>query len=197
MAKEKFYAVQKGTKPGVYLTWAECEAQVRGFKGALFKSFPTRVEAFAFHLNAIPAAAPAVTPAAAPAVAKAAASASVSVPKTAAVPLATAPTLTMYFDGGARGNNSKDSSFPAGSGTTISYSPNPSTTPPSTVFSYSHYLSHATPPATNNSAEYQGLIDGLAFIDKAVKSAPHAVRQTLQINIFGDSMIIIKQVANQ
>jgi ribonuclease HI len=42
MAKTKFYTVWKGRKPGVYTTWAECETQVKGFKGAEFKSFASK-----------------------------------------------------------------------------------------------------------------------------------------------------------
>lgn len=42
MAKTKFYTVWEGRKPGVYTTWAECEAQVKGFKGAEFKSFASK-----------------------------------------------------------------------------------------------------------------------------------------------------------
>ena len=42
MAKQKCYVVWKGRKPGVYNTWAACEAQVNGFTGAEYKSFPTR-----------------------------------------------------------------------------------------------------------------------------------------------------------
>jgi ribonuclease HI len=30
----KFYAVRAGHKPGVYSTWADCLAQVKGFKNA-------------------------------------------------------------------------------------------------------------------------------------------------------------------
>jgi len=45
MAKQKYYVVWSGLEPGVYLTWAECEAQVKGVKGARFKSFPTEGEA--------------------------------------------------------------------------------------------------------------------------------------------------------
>lgn len=45
MAKTKFYGVKVGNKPGVYKTWAECQQQVIGYKGALFKSFPTEREA--------------------------------------------------------------------------------------------------------------------------------------------------------
>lgn len=33
----KYYAVQAGFRPGVYLTYAECSAQTAGFKGAVCK----------------------------------------------------------------------------------------------------------------------------------------------------------------
>lgn len=45
MAKKKFYAVKSGVKPGIYETWAECEAQTKGFSGAQFKSFGSMAEA--------------------------------------------------------------------------------------------------------------------------------------------------------
>jgi ribonuclease HI len=45
MAKKNYYAVRQGVKPGIYNTWAECQAQVKGFSGAAFKSFSTQVEA--------------------------------------------------------------------------------------------------------------------------------------------------------
>lgn len=46
MAKQaKFYVVWKGRNTGVFNTWAECSAQVQGFKGAQFASFETRAEA--------------------------------------------------------------------------------------------------------------------------------------------------------
>jgi hypothetical protein len=51
MAKSKgakIYAVAKGRRPGIYSTWAECEAQVKGFGGSVFKSFLTRYEAQSF-----------------------------------------------------------------------------------------------------------------------------------------------------
>lgn len=44
----KFYAVAKGKAPGVYTTWPEAQKQVVGFKGAVYKSFATRQEAFDF-----------------------------------------------------------------------------------------------------------------------------------------------------
>lgn len=44
----KFYAVHAGIRPGVYHSWNDCLAQVKGFKGALFKSFTTLSEAEGF-----------------------------------------------------------------------------------------------------------------------------------------------------
>lgn len=45
MKKGKFYAVRSGREPGIYLSWAQCEAQVKGHPNAAFKSFSTREEA--------------------------------------------------------------------------------------------------------------------------------------------------------
>lgn len=44
----KYYAVRAGRSTGVFLTWAECQKQVTGFPGAVFKSFTTIEEAEAF-----------------------------------------------------------------------------------------------------------------------------------------------------
>ena len=48
MANKKVYAVKKGFKTGLFDTWAECEKQVKGFPGALFKSFTTKEEALQY-----------------------------------------------------------------------------------------------------------------------------------------------------
>jgi ribonuclease HI len=45
VAKTKYYVVWKGRKRGIFLTWAECEKQVKGFVGAEFKSFASAAEA--------------------------------------------------------------------------------------------------------------------------------------------------------
>ncbi|XP_058077615.1 uncharacterized protein LOC131226001 [Magnolia sinica] len=37
--KRRFYVVFKGRTPGIYETWEECNAQVRGFSGCRHKSF--------------------------------------------------------------------------------------------------------------------------------------------------------------
>ena len=44
----KYYAVKAGKKPGIYLSWAECKAQVDGYSGAAYKSFKERADAEAF-----------------------------------------------------------------------------------------------------------------------------------------------------
>lgn len=45
---KKVYAVRSGRKPGIYNTWAQCQEQIRGFSGAVFKGFPTLAEAEAY-----------------------------------------------------------------------------------------------------------------------------------------------------
>nr|XP_020749249.1 ribonuclease H1 isoform X2 [Odocoileus virginianus texanus] len=49
-----FYAVRRGRKAGVYLTWDECRAQVDRFPAARFKKFATEEEAWAFVRSASP-----------------------------------------------------------------------------------------------------------------------------------------------
>jgi ribonuclease HI len=44
----KYYAVQRGRSTGVFFSWPECQKQVAGFSGAVFKSFLTLEEAEAF-----------------------------------------------------------------------------------------------------------------------------------------------------
>ena len=49
MAKvQKFYAVRKGSVPGIYLSWDECKQSVDGFPGAEYKSFSSEEEAQAY-----------------------------------------------------------------------------------------------------------------------------------------------------
>jgi len=40
MTRNKAYVVWRGRKPGVYRSWNDCWAQVRGFSGAQYKSYP-------------------------------------------------------------------------------------------------------------------------------------------------------------
>ena len=43
--KQKFYVVWKGRQTGIFGSWAECEAQVKGYTGAEYKAFDSRPEA--------------------------------------------------------------------------------------------------------------------------------------------------------
>ena len=41
----KVYAVKVGNRPGIYYTWSDCEEQVKGYKGAVYKSFSSEEDA--------------------------------------------------------------------------------------------------------------------------------------------------------
>ena len=45
MAKNKHYVVWNGIQPGIYSSWEECQAQIKGVKQALYKAFDTLTEA--------------------------------------------------------------------------------------------------------------------------------------------------------
>ncbi len=47
MAK-KYYAVKKGLTPGIYMSWSDCQAQINGYSGAIYKGFATLDEARLF-----------------------------------------------------------------------------------------------------------------------------------------------------
>lgn len=47
MAK-KYYAVKKGLTPGIYTSWADCQTQINGYSGAIYKGFATKEEAMDF-----------------------------------------------------------------------------------------------------------------------------------------------------
>ncbi|CAG8773684.1 9738_t:CDS:2, partial [Racocetra persica] len=43
--KPGYYAIRKGRKTEIYLTWDECKVQVNKFHNAMYKKFPTRTKA--------------------------------------------------------------------------------------------------------------------------------------------------------
>ena len=45
MAKKKHYVVWSGIQPGIYSSWEECQAQIKGIKQALYKAFDNLEEA--------------------------------------------------------------------------------------------------------------------------------------------------------
>ena len=44
----KYYAVRKGRNPGIYTSWDSCLEEVKGYSGAIYKSFKTLDEANEF-----------------------------------------------------------------------------------------------------------------------------------------------------
>ena len=44
----KYYAVKKGRNPGIYTSWDSCLKEVKGFSGAVYKSFKTKEDAINF-----------------------------------------------------------------------------------------------------------------------------------------------------
>lgn len=48
MATKKYYAVKKGLTPGIYTSWADCQVQINGYSGAIYKGFATKEEAMDF-----------------------------------------------------------------------------------------------------------------------------------------------------
>lgn len=51
MTKQYYYAVNKGKKPGVYLSWLECKDQISECKFSIYKKFETLEEAENFVKN--------------------------------------------------------------------------------------------------------------------------------------------------
>jgi len=45
MAQAKFYVVWVGHQPGIYRSWADCQAQTKGYPQARFKSYESEAEA--------------------------------------------------------------------------------------------------------------------------------------------------------
>jgi ribonuclease HI len=82
-------------------------------------------------------------------------------------------TVTIYFDGGSRGNPG-----PAAIGAVVL---DPSTSPPTRLAAVSEYIG----TTTNNVAEYRALIAGL----EAARAFP-----ARRVNVRGDSMLVLKQV---
>ena len=231
-SKAKFYAVAAGRAPGIYSTWPECERQVKGFSGAKFKSFKTRDEAVAFVGGGSADSKTAATSSGGGRDMKAASLSSdqkrtISVNSTAVSAAkrprtavssgsngndkgATAVIITVYFDGGARGNPGV-----AGAGAVITRQICGKDA--SRVVKVRQYCG---PNATNNVAEYTGLLIGLrtanefaedsyvAAIQETVKKAgdgnlsrtttktPSSIID-IQVKIRGDSDLIIKQMNGQ
>ena len=51
MGKVKWYAVRKGRNPGIYDSWEECDKNIKGFKGAEYKSFSNKTDASRYYVG--------------------------------------------------------------------------------------------------------------------------------------------------
>ena len=46
---KKYYVVKRGHHAGVYYSWSDCQKEVTGFPGAIYKGFATQAEAEAWY----------------------------------------------------------------------------------------------------------------------------------------------------
>ncbi len=207
--KPKFYAVKKGRKNGVYRTWDECKSQTHGYKGAIFKSFPTMAEAEMFvGKNGDGAASTSYqtrgtsqstlnTSAVLASIesnrATMESASKLNKQSTSSSSNRDALSIEMYFDGGSRGNPGL-----GGSGAHVIINNLLHESPMVSSKKVRHFCGQCT----NNVAEYTGLVEGLKQIHDAVKEfCDHHVStkqngslQRIDIKIRGDSNLIINQM---
>lgn len=129
---QKYYAVANGREIGVFKTWPECYASTNQFKGAIFKSFPTKRQAEEFISEKFPPEIPHTI-----------------VPEDPISPnkkIKLNPPHKIYFDGGSRGNGAINSV--AGCGCIVKDPEG------KTLMTAYKYLGSVT----NNNAEYNGLL---------------------------------------
>lgn len=158
----KYYAVASGRKIGVFTTYKECLASVKGYKAPVFKSFETWALADAYLREQM------------------AASKGLAVTvfaSQAGLVWNDADCVLLQFDGGSRGNPGL-----SGSGAVL-YGPSAASSAARPLLVEG---GHVLPRnATNNEAEYGGLIYGLGLA--AAKGVKHLV-------IEGDSLLVVEQV---
>jgi ribonuclease HI len=180
--KTKYYAVRKGRKTGIFLTWDECFEQVNGFPGALHKSFSSQSEAEEYVL-AVSASTPVQSspkrPLQSASVLKAKRPSLVKVEPVkiepglgrAGVSQGSADDVyTIEYDGAAKGNPG-----PAGAGALVRH-------PDGTVVCE---LREGLGSATNNVAEYRAMLLGL-------KGALE--RGIYRVRVQGDSKLVCEQI---
>eukprot|EP00956_Cyclotella_meneghiniana_P010870 scaffold15231_cov66-Cyclotella_meneghiniana.AAC.8 len=208
MAKSKgpkFYAVAKGRNPGIYNSWAECESQVKGFSGAIFKSFKTRPEAESF--MTVNSSLPSSTTSSSRTDNVVGYSNNVS--NTSSSALGKKRTIesldeeentsnkrlhvdnavqefsvdvTIYFDGGSRGNPGI-----AGAGAEVKVG----TKENCTIYRIRQFCGCKQ---TNNFAEYTGLIIGLKQAIECLANCAKNTSLPCRVRIYGDSNLVVQQV---
>ena len=204
MPKSKYYAVAKGRSPGIYNSWDECKQQTAGFSGAIFKSFKTRDEAQAFMTSNSAAAIPAARCSNATAGKKRARDAN-DISNTSQQKRSNYHPfkhnsaylcIKIHFDGGSRGNPGV-----AGCGAEVVAVDNTMNPPITTKYLIREFCGYNQ---TNNYAEYKGLIAGLKQAKtiisgkfgakNEVSSSIPASNPSLQLQVYGDSNLIIQQL---
>jgi ribonuclease HI len=148
VAKQKFYVVWRGRKPGIYSSWAEAEQQVKGVAGARFKSFASRSEAESALQSG-----PGPSAGRRAGASRARVTAASTAPEARASAHSASHDVDIYCDGACDPNPG-----PAGTGIAIYRK---------TELAELWYGLY-NPAGTNNSAELQGLCHALAFAGTAV-----------------------------
>lgn len=205
--RSKVYAVASGRVPGIYLNWSECQAQTKGYSAAIFKSFQTHSEAEAF-IQANKSSSKSSS------VSSAASTASIPfgkkldrkrTPENDALSNQRKKTsnqqkqspksnfrlqITIYFDGGSRGNPGL-----AGAGAEVVVVNNSNDTQAAATYSVRKYCGDRQ---TNNYAEYHGLLAGLKQAKLCIEhyslTSPLSQNPLFQLQIYGDSLLIINQL---
>ncbi|GAX12475.1 hypothetical protein FisN_24Hh049 [Fistulifera solaris] len=199
--KKRFYAVARGHSTGIFRSWQQCEAQVKGYSGASFKGFATEQEAQNFlRMNGCTESHKSSDADRTTAKRYTEAAASITQRKRPRSADAPQVIIAIQFDGGSRGNPGR-----AGSGAVVritqqtpsSASDNSATTQWQTKTW--HARSFVPMSATNNEAEYNGVIVGLSIAAEELRKLhPNAERTfSVELHIQGDSNLVIQQMQKQ
>ena len=180
MAKTKYYAVAVGHQLGIFNSWCECEAQVKGFKGAKFKSFASKAEAENFVVaNKID-----TTKQSNPSLCKKS-----PLPKRRKIEPTRKILIGIHFDGGSRGNPGLSG---AGSEVVVTEQTLSGHTLKQQKIHVRKYLGRAT----NNEAEYNGVLCGLLEAKNAISNISKGEHNWIAyIEVKGDSNLIIQQLS--
>lgn len=200
---QKWYAVRKGRKPGIYTSWAECKSQTERFGCAIFKSFKTKEEAQQFinpnktsnaaigtnhdQMSTLPSYSrddPVKKRAVQPELENGE-SHTASTRKKQKVEhehnSSKALLIKVHFDGGSRGNPGL-----SGAGAFVQFFQGGNSVE---IVKIRHFLGRHT----NNYAEYKGLICGLREICSIIDNKARDY-SNISITVKGDSNLIINQM---
>jgi ribonuclease HI len=176
--KKKFYAVASGRQLGIYMSWSECEAQVKGFKGAKFKSFGSNVEAEHFlEANKLSSAKDHASLPEEP-----------SANKRRKIEPTRKIRIEILFDGGSRGNPGL-----SGSGSEVLVTEQTMTG--EILKQQRIHIRKYLGNATNNEAEYNGVLTAVQKAKSVISVIPKEMHTWVaDIQVKGDSNLIIQQL---